>query len=265
MELKQGSVWAWSPGNGRHVEIKSAAAVCRVDYGEALIRAYALKDSAGGSEVLALNGRIVSDDRRGHSIEVPAGHMVTATAEGGLESPREQPLAKTVRMSSVWGGRTEVWQLVPMMRDELLAEIEGPRVRLGLRAIAASSGAGLEVTSVDAGSPCAAAGVRTGDIVVGVNGHPIETLADLAASELRVAPSGALRVASSGEVRLALVRDGQKTLLSAGASVDKPAVSDAARAYLTRGAEHLAADNVSAAELQYARATDADSECTAAW
>jgi len=63
---------------------------------------------------------------------------------------------------------------------------------------------GLEVTAV--GASAAASGLRTGDVVLAVDGRAVECVADL---------SRALAAANGGEVDLTVLRDGRKTTLRA--------------------------------------------------
>ena len=63
---------------------------------------------------------------------------------------------------------------------------------------------GLEVTAV--GARAAASGLRTGDVVVAVEGRRVERVADL---------SRAMAAAKGGEVELTVLRDGRKTTLRA--------------------------------------------------
>jgi Do/DeqQ family serine protease len=73
--------------------------------------------------------------------------------------------------------------------------------------IGLKDGVGALVTQVQAGSPAAAAGMRSGDLIVEVDGRPIETAADLR-NQVGLVPIGQ-------SVVIAVLRDGKRMNLTA--------------------------------------------------
>jgi S1-C subfamily serine protease len=64
---------------------------------------------------------------------------------------------------------------------------------------------GLLIVDLDAGTPAARSGLRTGDVILAVDGETVETLADFRSLISLPAPSYDLEVARRGErMRLAL-------------------------------------------------------------
>ena len=74
-------------------------------------------------------------------------------------------------------------------------------------AMGLKDGAGALVTQVQAGSPAAAAGMQSGDLIVEVDGHAIETASDLR-NQVGLVPVGQ-------DVKMVLLRDGRRMNLTA--------------------------------------------------
>lgn len=74
-------------------------------------------------------------------------------------------------------------------------------------AMGLKDGAGALVTQVQAGSPAAAAGIRSGDLIVEVDGHAIDNASDLR-NQVGLVPVGQ-------EVKLVVLRDGKRMNLTA--------------------------------------------------
>jgi S1-C subfamily serine protease len=64
----------------------------------------------------------------------------------------------------------------------------------GLKVVDAAAGDGVEVSVVATESPAARAGLRTGDRVLGVQGRPTRSAADVAAQVQSLAPGAALQL-----------------------------------------------------------------------
>lgn len=208
VDLVSGQLWAWSPGDGRPIQATTQQGTATVHRAEAIISVAQSEDSSNGSmqyptEVVALRGRVQFVPSHQEEVTVPADHMLQV-GPGGDRQPRRYPLAKLLRNTSVWGRQYELWQLVPISPADLLRELAAPRLRLGLDiAVTAEPGDGLEVATVVAGSPAAAAGVQPGDRLVAVAGQAVATLVDVAYGEIRLAScSGpAITIRRGGQVR----------------------------------------------------------------
>ncbi len=192
VDLVDGQLWAWSPGDGQAIQATTQQGTATVHRAEAIICAAESEDSRNGSmqyptEVVALRGRVQFVPSHQEEVTVPADYMLRVGPGSDLQ-PRRYPLAKLLRNTSVWGRQYELWQLVPISPADLLRELAAPRLRLGVDiAVTADPGDGLEVATVVAGSPAAAAGVQPGDRLVAVAGQPVHTLVDVACSEIRLA------------------------------------------------------------------------------
>ena len=114
------------------------------------------------------------------------------------------------------GGNVGIGFAVPVVMaravmDQLIRFGEVRRGRLGVAMQDVAGGEGATVTEVQANSPAAQAGLRKGDVVVGLNGRPVRGAAELRA-RLGVVPVGEsveLRVQRGGQAQTLKARIGE--------------------------------------------------------
>ncbi len=262
VDLVDGQLWAWSPGDGQAIQATTQQGTATVHRAEAIICAAESDDSGNGSmqyptEVVALRGRVQFVPSHQEEVTVPADYMLQIGPGSDLQ-PRRYPLAKLLRNTSVWGRQYELWQLVPISPADLLRELAAPRLRLGLSiAVTADPGGGLEVATVVAGSPAAAAGVQPGDRLVAVAGQPVATLVDVACSEIRLAccSEAAITIRRGGQVRtIQILREITPGQLDTGESTA-----------VTRIISLLAEHELEQAAAVAREITEQDPDCPGAW
>jgi len=114
------------------------------------------------------------------------------------------------------GGNVGIGFAVPSVMaravmEQLIRFGEVRRGRLGISMEDVAGGEGAKIAEVQASSPAAAAGLKQGDIVTALNGHPVRGAADLRA-RLGIVPVGEtvdLRVQRGNETRLVKARIGE--------------------------------------------------------
>lgn len=104
----------------------------------------------------------------------------------------------------VWGG--DAGTATPQVADHFDAFVPTDVAYLGVLARDADTGGAL-VTRVVAGSPADSAGIHVGDVVVAVDGNPVDGIADLAA-EVRSRHPG-------DEITIGVTRNGAQLELTA--------------------------------------------------
>ncbi len=139
------------------------------------------------------------------------------------------------------GGNVGIGFAVPAVMahavmEQLIRFGEVKRGRLGLAMQDVAGGEGATITEVQANSPAAAAGLRKGDVVTGLNGRPVRGAAELRA-RLGVVPVGEtveMRVQRGSETQMLKARIGEleKARRAGGQSINELAgaeLSDAQR------------------------------------
>ncbi len=193
VELLDGQIWVWSPGDGQPIAVEADLATARIHHGEALVRlsgprAGAEQRVSGPVEVMAFRGEVNLYDREGDKLVVPAGHSLLVEPAGNTLVPQKQSPLRLVQVSTAWGRRYQHRRMAFLSQADLLVHLDAPRLPLGLRLIPLpDSQEGLRVVAVAADSAAAEAGVREDDILLAIGDHPVATLADVGAGELLLA------------------------------------------------------------------------------
>src|SRR6185295_15138109 len=139
------------------------------------------------------------------------------------------------------GGNVGIGFAVPSVMakavmDQLVRFGEVKRGRLGIAMSNASGVEGAQIAEVEANSPAAQAGLRKGDVVTAVNGHPVRGSAELRA-RLGVVPAGEtveLKVQRGNESQVIKARIAEVERQAAGGQ-SVPELAGAALAEVQRG------------------------------
>ena len=139
------------------------------------------------------------------------------------------------------GGNVGIGFAVPSVMakavmDQLVRFGEVKRGRLGIAMRNASGVEGAQIAEVEANSPAAQAGLRKGDVVTAVNGHPVRGSAELRA-RLGVVPAGEtveLKVQRGNESQVIKARIAEVERQAAGGQ-SVPELAGAALAEVQRG------------------------------
>ena len=263
MELRHGSVWAWSPGDGGKIRIRSQRGNSRVYRGEALVRHYLpqrvpTQRSEDVTEVLAFRGQVSFSNPQGDVVEIPSGHAIRVHQQDEIPSPEEFALSRILRVSSVWGTRYEVWQIRSLSAEDLLMQLDAPRLFLGVKVrVIPYPHQGLQVASIEPGSSAEQAGVQIGDNVLRIGELPLTTPADVAAAELLLA--------EQREVDLAIERDSHLLTLRLPHTVTAPRLCDSANARLSTVASAIARNDIEQAVQECVQITQEQPTCASAW
>lgn len=192
VELREGEIWVWSPGDGEEIQVETSLGLVRVHRGEALVRTHTagwLADMADqpGVEVMALRGAVSFAARLGQVREIPDSQALSTWKVGDTVSMQTRPLSRMLQRSSGWGRRVERWGVSPLTRAELVSDLAAPRVSLGVKLLPRIDlEQGMEVTAIEDGSPAREAGVQVGDVVLQVGERKLRSLTDLARAELEL-------------------------------------------------------------------------------
>lgn len=143
------------------------------------------------TQVTVFRGDVKVSNNRG-SVTVTEGAIAEAAADRVPRTARRSSSLAMVRLQVPWKETAfEVWVPPRLEVSDALRRVAGAR-RLGIRVTPVPmtldgqplGGPGLSVISVSAGSPAAAAGVRPGDILLGVGSLPMKGEVDVARAEL---------------------------------------------------------------------------------
>jgi tetratricopeptide (TPR) repeat protein len=264
IQLLEGQLWAWSPGDGQEIQIETGPGVVRVHQGEGLVHTHVAGEEMGaafrvGVEVSAVRGRVRMDDFLGRSTEIPQNRALYVwKSQNGLET-QIRPLARILQKSSGWGRRMEEWVIPPLRRADVLAGFAAPRVCLGVTLMPRVDLAqGMEVRAVEDGSVAEQAGVQSGDILLAAGGRPLSTAADLAAVELELAAADSIELTISRSAsRMGLKSSlGRPTELGVSAEVSR---------ILGAASRTAATGDLGSATAQLRGLTDNEPSCGWAW
>ena len=112
----------------------------------------------------------------------------TAALERKLEAARERLEAAAREVAELSGA------LVPEELRDLELHIGHPRPMLGVQLGEVRAGGGVRINEVSPGGPAAAAGLKAGDVIVSVNGHPATGAAEVAKQVHALKPGEAAKL-----------------------------------------------------------------------
>jgi len=212
--LTEGEMWAWSPGDGRGVQIETAYATINVSKAEATIETErGPSDSA--TIVYALRGLVVVTAGPRRQV-VPAGQTVVVTSDGQIKRRSPRSLAEIVRTGPGWKVKHhELWIAPTLSFDELLTQWAARRAALGVRvAPVAESDGGLRIYQVAASSPAALAGIQRGDVLLGLADHRPKSATEFV--------SWQLGQGGNGETDLRIRRHEEELIIPSALSLTEP-------------------------------------------
>ena len=165
-------------------------------------------EPASQATVTVVRGQVRFSNQHG-AVVAGAGTTVDATEAGAPQRPRPITHLNTIRLQTPWGQTSfEVWVLPPMDINEAAKRLVGPRSWLGADVTPAPMtldrrplpGPGATVLRIAAGSPAELAGIKPGDLLVGVGGLSVSGAADLRRTEMLFSPgqSVGVRVGRNG-------------------------------------------------------------------
>lgn len=219
VEVRQGRLWAFSPGDGGEIQAQTPRGTMRVNRGEAWVRLYTGQANGGPSplptvEVIALRGQVGFTDREAYQYQLPPDESLLLPGGQGLGLAQPRPLARTLRRSGGWGKREETWEIRPLTLAELLAQLAAPRLALGLRLAPPTVGSGTPVAAVAPDSVAERAGVQSGDVLLQIGDRAQNEFADL--------PRAELELATAPTVQLRLRRGTVESVLPVEPAADSP-------------------------------------------
>src|SRR5258706_12737328 len=182
------------------------------DFGLAIGNPFGIGQTATSGIVSALARSGLSIEGYEHFIQTDAS-INPGNSGGALVNLRGELVGINSAIIGPPGGNVGIGFAVPSVlaravMDQLIRFGEVKRGRLGIAMQAVVGGAdGALIAEVEANSPAAAAGLRKGDVVTALNGHPVGGPAQLRA-RLGVVPAG-------GTVSLKLERDKETQVIKA--------------------------------------------------
>ena len=110
LQLLNGQIWVWSPGDGDPIQVKTPQGTAWVRRGEAVVSVLRSRAVSGGrvsgpTEVTALRGEVNLLGPGVHLVEIPAGHSLRIQSRADELLPQERPLFEQLRVCSVWNRR----------------------------------------------------------------------------------------------------------------------------------------------------------------
>lgn len=151
-------------------------------------------------------------DGRKRDVKVTIGERESLARAWTFRGPDPEQLEKLEERVRRGG---EQWRLhAPGLQRNVFAFMGGGRLGVGIQSIGDQLGeyfglgerSGVLVTSVNDDSPAQEAGLRAGDVILSVNGAPIEGTGDLARK---------VREADEGPVQIGILRDRQERTVTA--------------------------------------------------
>jgi serine protease Do/serine protease DegQ len=163
------------------------------DFVIAIGNPFGLGQTATSGIVSALGRSGLSMEGYEHFIQTDAP-INPGNSGGALVNLRGELVGINSAIIGPSGGNVGIGFAVPAamaraVMDQLIRFGEVKRGRLGVAMQDLAGGEGAVLSEVQAGSPAAQAGLRKGDVVTGLNGHPVRSAAELRA-RLGVVPVG---------------------------------------------------------------------------
>jgi serine protease Do/serine protease DegQ len=185
------------------------------DFVIAIGNPFGIGQTATSGIVSALGRSGLSVEGYEHFIQTDAS-INPGNSGGALVSLRGELIGINSAIIGPAGGNVGIGFAVPSVlaravMDQLIRFGEVKRGRLGISMKDVEGGEGAQVADVQANSPAAQAGLKTGDVVTALNGRPVRGAAELRA-RLSVVPVGEtvdLRVQRSNEARTLKARIGE--------------------------------------------------------
>ena len=228
------------PANLAQVPFGDSDALQVGDFVVAIGNPFGIGQTATSGIVSALGRSGLSVEGYEHFIQTDAS-INPGNSGGALVNLKGELVGINTAIIGPSGGNVGIGFAVPAVlaravMDQLIRFGEVRRGWLGVAMQDVSSGTGAVLTEVQAGSPAAAAGLRKGDVITALDGHPVRGAAELRA-RLGVVPAGEtveLRVRRGKETRTLKARIAEIELGGASGAQMLPELAGAALAEIAR-------------------------------
>jgi Do/DeqQ family serine protease len=210
------------------------------DFVMAIGNPFGIGQTATSGIVSALGRSGLSMEGYEHFIQTDAS-INPGNSGGALVNLRGELIGINSAIIGPAGGNVGIGFAVPSVMaravmDQLIRFGEVKRGRLGIAMTNATEVEGAQIAEVEANSPAAAAGLRKGDVVLALNGHPVRGSAELRA-RLGVVPAGEtveLKVQRGKDTQLVKARIAEVERGQVGGGQSVPELAGASLAEIER-------------------------------